>query len=423
MGNSVIKGKVESGSQQQYLSRNNEVGNWSDGVWNMVFVGTKNAPKSHCGADPSKGTHPYVIVDSAPTVAEKPFISIDASNKYSLNIGTVSQNRVGVNYQINQVGFDNVYVASASDSSTRINNKLKEGLHVVLAPGIYYLDWPLELNHPNQVLLGLGLATLVATKGTALVKVGNVDGVRVAGLLLEAGSINSPSLLQWGDATYRYAGDPSNPGVLSDIYARVGGPKVPTPAKATVMVRISSGNVIMDNAWLWRADHSEGGGLVQNGDNPCEVGAIIDGDDFVAYGLKVEHALTDQIQWNGNGGAMFFVQIEMPYDVTQANFGDKGYAGYRVGEKVKTHQAYGVGVYHYFRDHAVTVKSAIVAPSHLESSFVDSLAVFLNGHGVVEHVLNTIGSQTSKDPKNPNAAIPQWVCSGNTSTPVHFVVV
>jgi len=243
MGNSVIKGTVGSGSQQQFLSRNNEVGKWSDGVWNMVFVGTKNAPKSHCGADPSICSHPYVTVDSAPTIAEKPFISIDDSNKYSLNIGRVSQSRVGVDYQsLDQVGFEDVYVANASDSSATINKKLKEGLHVVLAPGIYHLDSPLELNHANQVLLGLGLATLIATKGTPLVKVGNVDGVRVAGLLLEAGSINSQSLLQWGDVTRRHAGNASNPGVLSDIYARVGGPKTPTPAKATVMVRISSGS-------------------------------------------------------------------------------------------------------------------------------------------------------------------------------------
>ena len=36
---------------------------------------------------------------------------------------------------------------------------------------------------------------------------------------------------------------------------------------------------------------------------------------------------------------------------------------------------YGVGVYHYFRDAAVTVRSAIVAPTALERYFVSPLSV------------------------------------------------
>ena len=117
-------------------------------------------------------------------------------------------------------------------------------------------------NAPNQchdkVLLGLGLATLVVTNGTPAVTVANVDGVRVAGVLLEAGSKNSESLLQWGQPSTNYAGDTSNPGVASDIYARVGGPAKPTPAQSKYMVHIISSNVIVDNSWLWRADHGSG---------------------------------------------------------------------------------------------------------------------------------------------------------------------
>jgi hypothetical protein len=39
--------------------------------------------------------------------------------------------------------------------------------------------------------MGMGLATLIPTNGTPAIEVSNVDGVRVAGLLLEAGSVNS----------------------------------------------------------------------------------------------------------------------------------------------------------------------------------------------------------------------------------------
>jgi len=120
--------------------------------------------------------------------------------------------------------------------------------------------------------------------------------------------------------------------------------------------------------------------------------------------------LTDQIQWNGNGGKTFMFQSEMPYDVTQANFGDKGYSGYKVASHVKTHLAYGVGVYHFFRDYPVVVQSAIVAPIHLEASFIAPLAVFLNGKGKVEHVLNDKGSATQKNAEKPANAVPQWLC-------------
>ena len=99
----------------------------------------------------------------------------------------------------------------------------RSGLHVVMSPGIYHLDEPLTLSHSGQVLLGLGLATLVPTRQNAVVRVGDVDGVRVAGLLLQAGpqagGAMSPALLEWG--TGEHAGASSNPGVISDVFARV----------------------------------------------------------------------------------------------------------------------------------------------------------------------------------------------------------
>ena len=93
--------------------------------------------------------------------------------------------------------FSQVFVASnASDSASTINAKLAAGLHVVLSPGIYELEDTLRLRMPNQVLLGLGLATLVAANGLPAVAVANVDGVRVAGVLLQAGTKPTSTLLQ-----------------------------------------------------------------------------------------------------------------------------------------------------------------------------------------------------------------------------------
>eukprot|EP00931_Biecheleriopsis_adriatica_P061972 TRINITY_DN372_c0_g1_i1.p1 TRINITY_DN372_c0_g1~~TRINITY_DN372_c0_g1_i1.p1 ORF type:complete len:777 (+),score=117.95 TRINITY_DN372_c0_g1_i1:43-2331(+) len=409
LANSEVKGAVHSGSQQQYLTRNSEIGGWPDGVWNMAFVGTKGAPSSHCGRNLQMCSNAYVTVDATPIVAEKPFISIHSSGRYVLNIPRVRSSSEGADWTVpEQVDFESVYVArNDTDSSTSINAKLGEGLHIVLSPGIYSLDSALLLQFEGQVLLGLGYATLVAEAGTPALQVANVDGVRVAGVMLQAGEEESEALLQWGDGSY--AGNSMKPGFLHDVFARVGGPDARRQVQAKVMVRIDSGHVIGDHLWLWRADHAEGGHLVRSGENPCDVGIIVNGDDVTMYGLMVEHTLKDLTQWNGERGATYFYQSELPYDVTQADYGDKGYTGYRVASNVASHSAYAVGVYHYFRDHVVTVDSGIVAPTHLEDSFVFPLSVFLNGRGFVRNIINDKGKSTSKT--DGSMAVPAWHCA------------
>ena len=55
--------------------------------------------------------------------------------------------------------------------------------------------------------------------------------------------------------------------------------------------------------------------------------------------------------------------------------------GYLVAENVTSHNAWGVGVYSFFRDHSVTVQSGIKCPKQLEGGFVHPFTVKLNGHG------------------------------------------
>ena len=123
-----------------------------------------------------------------------------------------------------------------------------------------------------QVLLGLGLATLQPTSGTAAIEVGDVAGVRVAGVLVQAGAAASDVLIEWGTAGGAFAGDASDPGALSDVYARVGGPFT-FYTSARTMLRINAAHVVGDNLWLWRADHTVAGEVYggANSINPCEV--------------------------------------------------------------------------------------------------------------------------------------------------------
>ena len=82
------------------------------------------------------------------------------------------------------------------------------------------------------------------------------------------------------------------------------------------------------------------------------------------------------------------------YGVNSAQFADPDYAGYAVAANVQRHEAWGVGVYSFFRDFDVTVRSGIIAPAALEASFHSPLTVKLNGYGGIEHVINARGGSS-----------------------------
>ena len=64
------------------------------------------------------------------------------------------------------IPFESVYVASnTTDTAATINAKLDQGLHVVVSGGIYQIEEPLRLHTEGQVLLGIGMATLISAAG------------------------------------------------------------------------------------------------------------------------------------------------------------------------------------------------------------------------------------------------------------------
>uniref|UniRef100_A0A0K6SAJ1 Pectate lyase superfamily protein domain-containing protein n=2 Tax=Chromera velia CCMP2878 TaxID=1169474 RepID=A0A0K6SAJ1_9ALVE len=206
LADSAVEGRVKSGSQQQWLSRNSQIqGGWEGSNWNIVFVGTTGAPPSHCGKD---GGQPYVTVDETPLIAEKPFLSVDERGQYSLLVPPVVKGTKGVSFDLSgkgnrrktqgktkkeqpvQIDFSQVYVANnATDSAESINDHLRLGFHVVITPGVYSLEAPLTVVHENQVVLGIGLPSLIPSAGvSSVLQISRkAEGARVAGLLVEAG--------------------------------------------------------------------------------------------------------------------------------------------------------------------------------------------------------------------------------------------
>ena len=393
MGDCTVNGVIDSGSQQQWLTRNSYMGSWPAGNWNMVFLGCSNAPASHCGHP-----QPYTTVDATPVIAEKPYIMWDKnSNRYYLMVPKLETTKVGVTKDydnVDQIDFHNVFVATDKNTAADINAKLQEGLHVVLSPGNYNLEDSIKITKSDTYILGIGFPTLISTKALPCITVASVDGVRIAGILLQAGTLGTPTLLEWG--TKGYAGNSGNPGFLYDCFARVGGTNDPAvhPVGADMMVVINSGNVVGDNFWLWRADHGVSG-LVYNSNNPCNTGMQVNGDNVTFYGLAVEHTLKNMTEWNGENGRVYFYQSEYPYDVTQQNYGDPGYVSYKVADSVHNHQGWGIGVYSYFRDNTVVVNTGIETPTGSCVHFTNSLSVFLDGKGQISHVINNTGDPVS----------------------------
>jgi hypothetical protein len=184
---------------------------------------------------------------------------------------------------------------------------LAQGKHLLITPGIYHLPESLKVTKPNTVILGLGYATLIPDNGAIAIDVADVDGVHLAGLLIEAGITESEALIRIGAAGSR-RDHSRNPSSMHDVFCRIGGT---LPGKTKQSVVVNSNNVIIDNTWLWRADHGSGVGWTSN---TVGEGLVVNGDDVVAYGLFVEHHQKTQVQWNGEGGKTFFFQNEMPYD-------------------------------------------------------------------------------------------------------------
>ncbi|WP_235215387.1 adenylyl cyclase [Phaeacidiphilus oryzae] len=393
LADSVVDGQVDSGSQQQWLSRNDTFGSWTGSNWNMVFVGVEGAPAQ------SFPSPPYTTVDRTPVVREKPFLTTDGKGGYRVFVPAVRRDSTGTTWGSGRpaagrsLPLSLFHVARPGDSAASINEALALGRHLLLTPGVYPLSSPLRVNRPGTVVLGLGLATLRATRGNALIEVADVGGVSVAGVLLEAGSAGSPALLRVGRGRSAVRHD-LDPTVLFDVYARIGGA---VAGGAAVSVQIDSNDVICDNLWLWRADHGEDG-TVGWAVNPADTGFLVNGDRVTAYGLAVEHYQKYEVLWNGNHGRTYFFQNEHPYDVpTQAAWvhgGTNGYAAYKVGDHVTDHQAWGLGSYCYFDLNAnIYTDRAYEVPDTPGVVFTDLMIVCLNGAGGggILHCVNDAG--------------------------------
>jgi hypothetical protein len=400
LADSKVDDTIQAGSQQQWFTRNSEVNKWEGGQWNILFMGVKGAPSTNWPEGP------VTSLDKTPLIREKPYL-VFKKGRYILKLPALRENTSGTSWaegeeESREIPIEKFHIAKPGAGADEINAALLAGKNLILTPGIYSFGKSIRAAHAGSVIIGLGLATIVPTAGNCAMEIADVDEVTVAGLFFSAGETNSEMLMQVGEPGSTK--DHSNkPAFLYDLFFRVGGDM---QGQATNCLVINSSHVCLDHTWLWRADHGKGVAWEQN---KAATGLLVNGKHVTVYGLFNEHFQEYQTIWNGDNGRMYFYQSEIPYDPPSNEAwrpgNIEGFASYKVSDKVTSHEAWGLGIYAFFRSTPVILGSAIEVPPMLEKDIHHKMTFWLNGNkeSKVIHIINDKGETV--DPAHRKAVM------------------
>lgn len=429
---SLLDQDLVNGSQQQWYTRNSVVNNWTNPVWNQVFSGVIGAPQDTGFPDPA-----YTTIEKTPLSREKPYLYVNDEGKYLVRVPKAYRNTSGISWADGMTPGRNIkitdfFIADPDDSVKEINKQLARGKHLILTPGVYDISKSINVKRANTVILGMGQATLTAVNGAIPLKIADKPGIIVAGVTIDAGTVESPVLLQVGkkkgkkhDKKYVKKSHRNNPTTLSDVYFRIGGPHI---GKNDIALQVNSDNILIDHTWVWRADHGiEGFEIIggEDGDggdfgdterwatNIGRNGVVVNGDDVTATGFFVEHFQEYNTIWNGENGRVIMYQNELPYDPpTQADWmtpdGTLGWAAYKVADDVKKHELWGGGSYVFNRNNPdIVTENGFEVPDTPGVILTHLLTVNLSGPGTTEHVINGNGAQVD----GGESGVPSYVIS------------
>ena len=400
-----VDGKIVYLAQQQYLTRDSQsqgAAGCPGGLWNDVFAGmTGTAITPMLGGTCKQNT----VVPATTRTEEQPFL-YDGAQGWQVFVPSPRQNASGTSWSTgseagSSLPLSRFFIATPQTSVLAINLALALGKDLVLTPGIYHLRAPIIVSRPDTVVLGLGFATLTPDNGSPALIALPDHGVKISGLIIDAGAVNSPVLVSVGTPGH----DPSaaaDPDLLSDVFFRIGGAQL---GKATVSLLDNAPSSILDDIWAWRADHGVAGSVGWTV-NTADTGVFVTGDDVTAYGLAVEHYQKNEVIWTGQGGSVTFFQNELPYDPpSQAAWNPDphqlGYPAFLITPNVKNFNGTGFGSYVAFINTQATlyVDAAFKTPQTPGVRFQTLVGVWIAGAGGFNSIINgTGGPVTSNNP-------------------------
>jgi hypothetical protein len=411
IADSTVSGHLNFFGNQQYLVRNSSIGGAAgcpNGLWNMVYSGVQGAPAPVFTGQCQQNT----VLQASPVTEETPFLYTDSQGGYNVFLPAVQHNSSGPSWAGGSeagtsIPLSTFFVASPSTPAHDMTAAMARGQNLILTPGVYNLDQPIVVTHPDTVVLGLGYATLIPQHGGPAMLVLQNTGVKVTGLIIDAGPVRSAVLLSVGHLGFGL-GSAENPDLISDIFFRIGGAET-TAVSASVSLLDNASNSIVDDIWAWRADHGNAVGWTVN---EADTGVIVTGNNVTAYGLAVEHYQKNEVIWSGQGGTDVFFQNEMPYDppsqsAWMASPTEDGYPAFLVTSNVKSFQGYGMGSYIVFIQTSATLfaDEAFQAPKTPGVQFHDLLVVYLGGTGGDKSIINGVGGPVTST-SNPGIGTP-----------------
>jgi hypothetical protein len=405
IADSQVSGDLNFYGNQQFMVRNDDIGGTNGALWNMVYSGVQGAPAPVFTGIGNQVT----VLPTSPVSEEEPFLYTN-SGGYDVFVPAVQHDSSGPSWASGSeagtsIPLSKFFIASPNTPVPAINIALALGKDLILTPGVYDLSQAILVSRPDTVVLGLGLATLVPQDGSAAMVVLPNNGVKLSGLIIDAGPVNSPVLLSVGIPG---PGNASDPDLIQDVFFRIGGAEA-TPVSATVSLLDNASNSIIDNLWAWRADHGNAVGWTVN---TADTGVVVTGNNVTAYGLAVEHYQKNEVIWSGQGGTEVFFQNEMPYDppsqsAWMASPTQDGYPAFLVTGNVKSFQGYGMGSYIVFIDTSATLyaDAAFQSPDTPGVQFHNLTVVYIGGSGGDKSIINGVGGPVTST-NNPGVGDP-----------------
>ena len=201
------------------------------------------------------GRSRYTVLATSPVTEEEPFLYTDSGRQLQRLRARGPDQLVGPSWasgtEAGTLDPDPAVLHRQPEHarSWRSTWRLALGQNLILTPGVYDLDQPIVVSRPNTVVLGLGFATLVPQQGNAAMIVTRNQGVKVSGLIIDAGPVNSPVLMDvgctsqtsfgqgwlnpgaWGFGcgflppfgSWGSTSSASDPDLIQDVFFRIGG--------------------------------------------------------------------------------------------------------------------------------------------------------------------------------------------------------